>query len=184
MNEDVKNQALAECVNSGLKLTDIAKKHGIPLWKLTYWIRQARVRPRKRGAKPMAQPSVRAKEILDYAATHGFSDAARHFAVSRQLISSLAKRWNVSSTIRLARLQTKVGSPRKRKRKARKLKREVVVSFRLRKEELSSLRELHPSLPPKSRKSAHKLVRSLVLKLLEVRRDPNTYDSIPALGHS
>jgi hypothetical protein len=164
----VKTQAMADYLNSSLKLTEIAKRHSIPLWKLKNWVRAGDAPRRPRGARALKEPTARAREILAYAGAHGFSKAASYFNVSKQLVSSLAKRWNVhppkcSKGLKPDETSAKVKS----KGRGRKPTRDVVVSFRLREDELSLLRAMQTlnTTPPPG--SHHKLVRAVVLARLE-----------------
>jgi transposase-like protein len=159
LNENVKTQALADCLNPSLKLSEIAEKYDIPLRTLKYWRRREDVPQRPRGARPLAEPSARAKEILDYASAHGFSKAAKCFDISKQFVSILGKRWGVRPPMRSSAVETKP--------KVRKPKREVVVCFRLRKDELSLIRSMQPPGQTPPARSNHKLVRAVVLAQLE-----------------
>ena len=173
----VKTQALADYLNSTLKLSEIAQRHNIPLWKLKNWIRSGDAPRRQRGARPLIEPTARAREILAYAGAHGFSKAASYFNVSKQLVSSLAKRWNIRPPKAPSILQPDETSAKVEfKGRRRKPTRDVVVSFRLRKDELSLLRAMQ-ALDAPSPRSHHKLVRAVVLARLE---NPKVLELPPA----
>jgi hypothetical protein len=163
-NEDVKTRALADCLNPELTLSDIAERHRIPIWKLKYWIRRAALPARRRGGRPATDPPARIRDILDHAVAHGIIKTAEQFNVTKQYVSSLAKRWNV----RLLRRSLAVHpSPQLQlKGRQKKSRRDVVVSFRLREDELLSLRSLKPMIVNSPTKSHHKFVRAIVLAQL------------------
>jgi transposase-like protein len=167
LNNHVKTRALADYLDPDQKVVDIAKRHDIAVSKLSNWIREENVPRRHRGLRRLVEPSARAQQILAYAGTHGFSNAASYFNVSKQLVSSLAKRWNTRSPNCSKVSQPKAVTSTESKQKDRRPKREIVVTFRLRKDELSLVRALQPpgEFPPTT--SDHKLVRAVVLARLE-----------------
>jgi hypothetical protein len=165
LKNDVKARAIADYINTNLKVVEIAERHKISIPRLSAWVREVGVPRRPRGSRQLTEPSTRANKVLAHAAVHGFSDAARHFNITRQLVSSLARRWGVKPP----KLRPASGCPADRviPRKKRKSRREVVVSFRLRKDELSLLRMILPPSVTQSVSSVHKLARAAILDRLE-----------------
>jgi hypothetical protein len=160
---DSKIQALLDYARSDIRTTDIATKHKIPVATLSKWVTEERIARRTRGRKPAVKPSERVQKILTHAGSHGFSDAAKHFSITKQFVSSLAKRWGIRPPQNPnAPLSTQSAiKPRHKER------RNIVVSFRLLDEELSLLRKTLPSSVLQSTRSPHKLARAALLEHLE-----------------
>jgi len=166
LKNEVKNRVIADYVSTNFKVGEIAKRHNISVPKLSALVREAGVPRRPRGSRRLRRPSQRAQEILSYAGAHGFSEAGRHFNTSRQFVSSLGKRWGVQSPKPRAtsRCADEGIALKKRGRKAR---REVVVCFRLKKDEMSLLRAVLPPSVTQSVSSVHKLARAAILERIE-----------------
>jgi hypothetical protein len=164
---DGKIQALLDYVHSDIRTVDIATKHKIPVATLSRWVTEERIARRTRGRKPAIKPSERVQKILTHAGSHGFSDAAKHFSITKQFVSSLAKRWGIRPPQNPNdRPSSQPGSIKIRRRE----RRNVIVSFRLLDEELSSLRKTLPSSVLQSTRSPHKLARAALLEHLERSR--------------
>ena|SRR5579864_8598908 len=110
--------------NSKLKVVEIAQKYKISVQVLSAWIDASGVPRRSRGRLPAVNPSAHSKRVLDYAVAYGFSKAAKHFNISKQAVSSLAKRWAVLPPNRVANGTALI---QKRERKQR---RDLLVCFR------------------------------------------------------
>jgi hypothetical protein len=160
------NETIDDYLNSDLKVVEIAQKHHVSVATLSAWIEASGVPRRSRGRMPLANPSEHSQRILDYAAGHGFSKAAQHFNISKQMVSSLAKRWAVRPPKRLTQA-TPNGTDLRDKNRERKPPRDLVVSFRLRASELSLLSASLPESVTLSTKSPHKLVRAAIFQRLE-----------------
>lgn len=156
LNED----AIRDYVNGDLTVVDIAKKYQISVSELSSWLRKARISRRRRGRRPLSQPTDHSQNILVYAAARGFSSAAKRYNVSRQRISALAKRWGVS-----ARRRTTQSTDKKPKLadQERRRPRGAVICFRLSDYELSMLRTTFPEHVVLSTKSIHSLARAAIL---------------------
>lgn len=153
--------AVEDYRNPKLKVVEIAQKHKISVQELSARIDASGVPRRSRGRQPATNPPAHSKRVLDYAVLHGFSKAAKHFNISKQCVSSLAKRWGVPPPSRITNATTLIP---KRERKQR---RDLLVCFRLRATELSLLRESLPESVKQSTNSPHKLVRAAILQRLE-----------------
>jgi hypothetical protein len=151
--------AIDDYLNSDLKVVEIARKHHVSVAMLSAWVEASGVPRRSRGRIALASPSEHSQRILDYAVAHGFSKAAQQFNISKQAVSSLAKRWAVAPPKRLTQAN--------HKHRERKPPRKVIVSFRLRAIELSLLSASLPESVTQSTKSPHKLVRAAILQRLE-----------------
>ena len=158
--------AIDDYLNSDLKVVEIARKHHVSVPMLSDWIEASGVPRRSRGRVPLANPSGHSQRILDYAATHQFSKAAQEFNISKQAVSSLAKRWAVTPPNRLTQATRNCTNLRDKNRE-RRSPRNLVVSFRLRASELSLLSASLPESVTLSTKSPHKLVRAAILQRLE-----------------
>lgn len=163
--EETKTRALADYVKSDIRTKDVAIKHKIPVATLSKWVDESGIARRTRGRKTASTPSVRVQNILAHASIHGFSNAAKHFNITKQFVSSLAKRWKVRPPREPNSQQsTQFAGVNPRPKKER---REIVVSFRLLCEELSSLRKALPPSVLQSTRSPHKLARAALLEHLE-----------------
>jgi len=151
--------AIDDYLNSDLKVVEIARKHHVSVAMLSAWIEASGVPRRSRGRIAFANPSEHSQRILDYAVAHGFSKAAQEFNISKQAVSSLAKRWGMAPPKRLTQAN--------HKHRERKPPRKIIVSFRLRAIELSLLSASLPESVTQSTKSPHKLVRAAILQRLE-----------------
>ena len=151
--------AIDDYLNSDLKVVEIARKHHVSVAMLSAWVEASGVPRRSRGRIALASPSEHSQRILDYAVAHGFSKAAQQFNISKQAVSSLAKRWAVAPPKRLTQAH--------HKHRERKPPRKVIVSFRLRAIELSLLSASLPESVTLSTNSPHKLVRAAILQRLE-----------------
>ncbi len=151
--------AIDDYLNSDLKVFEIARKHHVSIAMLSAWVEASGVPRRSRGRIALASPSEHSQRILDYAIAHGFSKAAQQFNISKQAVSSLAKRWSVAPPKRLTQAN--------HQHRERKPPRKVIVSFRLRAIELSLLSASLPESVTQSTKSPHKLVRAAILQRLE-----------------
>jgi len=169
LKNDVKERAIADYVNTNLKVVEIAKRHKISVSRLSAWVREVGAPRRPRGLRQLTEPSARANKILIYAAAHGFSNAARHFNITKQLVSSLAKRWGLKPPKRGVGLTT-AGTGMISPIRSRKQTRELVICFRLRAGELSVLRASLPESVTQSTRSPHKLARAAILDRLAVAR--------------
>ena len=165
LTKNVKVQALLDYVHTPAKTADIAKKYAVSIPVLCSWVNEEGIPRRQRGRRRSAQPSLQVQKILAHAQLHGFSNAARHFNTSRQFVSSLAKRWDVRPPKRTS--HPKFNETPESTRIRRKATRDIVVSFRLRKDELSSLQQTLPLSVVQSTRSPHKLARAAVLEHLE-----------------
>lgn len=157
--------AINDYIHTDLKVVDVAKKHNVSVPTLADWLRQSGVPRRQRGRRMLARPLPRAQQVLAFAAAHGFSQAAKRFNISRQRVSGLARRWGVVAprpTVRSRNIETKAAS----KKHTRRPRRELVICFRLRANELSLLRELLPESVTQSTRSPHRLVRAAVIERL------------------
>jgi hypothetical protein len=166
LRDDLTAEAINDYANSGLRVIEIAQKHKISVSLLSSLVEAFGVPRRHRGRPPLAHPSARSQQVLAYAAIHGFSKAAKHFGISRQLVSSTAKRWGVLPPRRTDGQRSPI-SDLQLKNRERKPRRDVLVCFRLRERELALLRTLLPESVTQSTRSAHKLVRAAILERLE-----------------
>jgi transposase-like protein len=163
---DTKNRVIDDYIHSDLKVIDLAKKHNVSISTLIAWLRQAGIPRRPRGRRSLPSPLPRAQQILDFAAAHGFSQAAERFKISRQRVSGLAQRWGImapQSNVRSRTLEVKSEA----KKSTRKRRRELVICFRLRADELSLLTKSLPQSVTQATRSPHRLVRAAVLGQLE-----------------
>ncbi len=169
-DSDAKRLAINDYIQMDLKVVNIAKKHNVSVSTLADWVREAGIPRRPRGRRLLTSPSPRARQVLAFAAAHGFSRAAKRFKVSRQRVSGLARRWAVLApqrpTVRSETLEIKSRSGKH----TREPRRELVICFRLRADELSLLRESLPQSVAQSTRSPHRLVRAAVLETLENAR--------------
>jgi hypothetical protein len=134
--------------------------------KLSPSFRENNMPCRRTGRQKLTQPSSRARQILVFAAAHGFTQAAKNFSVSRQYVSSMAKRWDVQPPrpAETSQLGCEENKPKECRKKS---KRDVVVSFRLKKDELRVLRAILPLSVTQSASSVHKLARAAILQRIE-----------------
>jgi len=165
-NKNTKEAAIKQYRGSHRTVTDIAKRHNISVSQLSAWVGEGGIPRRPRGPRRLKNPSIRSRGILQYAISHGFSKAANRFCVSRQHISSLARRWGIAARKRVTKTVFHDGGLVFEKRR-RRPRREVVISFRLRADELIALRASLPQSITQTATSSHRLVRAAVLAHLD-----------------
>jgi transposase-like protein len=166
---DVRNRVIHDYIHTNLRVIDVAKKHNVSISTLVAWLRQAGIPRRPRGRRSLTSPLPRAQQILTFAVAHGFSQAAERFKISRQRVSGLARRWGVVGPQVNVRSRTLEMELRTQKR-ARSPRRELVICFRLRADELLLLRKSLPQSVTQATRSPHRLVRAAVLEKLDTAR--------------
>jgi hypothetical protein len=165
-DSDTKDRIINDYLHTDLKVVDVAKKHNISIPTLVDLLRQSNIARRSRGRRLLAGPLPRAQQILSFAVAHGFSRAAEHFKISRQRVSGLARRWGVVAS--RSNLQSRTLEVKSEAQKpTRNRRRELVICFRLRADELSLLRKSLPQSVTQATRSPHRLVRAAVLGQLE-----------------
>lgn len=118
--------ALVECVCSDDTAQAIAQRYCIHPSMLSHCSRAVGLPKRRRGRRPLPEPTLEHLRILDLVRTNGVAETARHVGVSKQRICYVVKQW--APGLKGPSKSSKIVNPPPRKRGPR---RTVIVSFRL-----------------------------------------------------
>lgn len=139
---------------------DIAREHGFTAGVLSYWARKFGLPLRRRGRRPLLQPTSVGQRILELVRAHGISETARLARTSKQRVHQIVSRWEPE-----LKGHRKAPKSLERPQRERRPPRTVVVSFRISTEEwlrLSASEVTSAGLGL----SAYEKAREIVLKFI------------------
>jgi hypothetical protein len=163
-NTNVKSALIAYLTSITLS-KDIAREHGFTAGALSYWARKFGLPVRRRGRRPLLQPTSAGRRILELVRAHGIAETARRVGVSKQRVSQIARRWKEYLPVRPLSART-VGKNEREEGPTRKKENRIrVVSFRLSPTEVTLLRQRYPEV-----KSVCQAARGIVTGVLSIRK--------------
>lgn len=150
----------------------LARSHSVSPSTISHWARNANLKQKPRGRRCLDKPSITHQEIIQLSAHLTLAKIAERFGVSRQRVHQILKRWNHlrPPPPPMAKVNSNPAPGRRVRALKDRRRRELVICFRLRADELALLRESLPQSVTQSTRSPHKLVRAAVLEKLENAR--------------
>lgn len=145
---------------------DIARQHGFSASVLSFWARKLGLPLRRRGRRRLAAPSLQHRRILTLVQHYGMAATARRIGRTRQYVQQIVARW--APGLRPVRAVPPVSYRRCREGHQ---PRDYIVCFRVSEQEIKDLANAEILDMPRGL-SAHEIAREVVLRFLDVKRQP------------
>lgn len=148
---------------------EIAARFGLTASSVTNAAKQAGLRLRHRGRKPLSSPSPASEEILREAWCDTYANVGRRHRLSRQRVGQVVGKWHDWAVMQFGPRKFNSGQRLLKSEPIRKSPRPVqphVISFRVTDSVFAEILRYHPDDKQTRKRSPHRAARSLLLQVL------------------